>query len=439
MTTLGIYNLGADPSAAIIQNGEAIAFAEEERLIRYKHATDIFPIRAIDQVMKQANLSWGDIDNISLPWECSKYDDGRIENHYRQINIKYNINDPRDIDYENNPLAYFKTETLRSLILQHLRKQYGNIKFPDIHFVNHHLAHACTAFFTSGLKASLVLTIDGSGEDITVSVWKGIEQKLILLKEIRTPISFGWFYSALTEYIGFNAYGDEWQVMGMASYGKKGRNFSTAKKKFEKIIYYDGAGGLEGNPHLVALGSKSFSKFCSDSFVQLMGKPPRISNEPVVQWHKDCSLAAQTHLEETIEKLTKYWVKKSGIKNLCIAGGVAMNVKMNGNLFESDWLDTVYVYPVSSDAGTSIGAGMAYQYQVNGGLKNKPIRNVYLGNSFSDSEIEQILLKCKTSLYYPKEPGIPYRERNCRWKNYRVVSNGHGGWSKGFGSKINTS
>jgi carbamoyltransferase len=402
MTTLGIYNLGADPSAAIIRDGHAIAYVEEERLLRYKHASNVFPIRAIDQVMKQTNLSWEDIDNISFPWDCAKYDDGRMGVHYDQINAKYNINDPRDINYEKNHLAFFKSDNQREIILRQLRKHYGYIKFPDIHFVNHHLSHACTAFFTSGLKKSLVLTIDGSGEDVTVAIWKGEGKKITSLKEIKTPVSLGWFYSAMTEYIGFNAYGDEWQVMGMASYGKKSKGFSKVKKEFEKIIYYDGAGGLEGDPHLLALGNKTFSKYCSDSFVQLMGKPPRTSSQPVEQWHKDYALAAQIHLEEVVQQLVKYWVKKTGIKNLCVAGGVAMNVKMNGTLFETNWLDSVYVYPVASDAGTSIGAGMAHQYQVNGGLQNKPIKNVYLGNSFSDNEIEQFLLKCKLPYTIPK-------------------------------------
>jgi carbamoyltransferase len=152
----------------------------------------------------------------------------------------------------------------------------------------------------------------------------------------------------------------------------------------------------------VALGNKSFSNYCSDSFVQLLGKPPRTSSEPVEQWHKDYALAAQIHLEETIQKLIHYWVSKTGIKNLCVAGGVAMNVKMNGNLFETDWLDTVYVYPIASDAGTSIGAGMAYYYEVNGGLKNAPIQNIYLGNSFTDDEIEQTLKKCNLPYTIPK-------------------------------------
>jgi carbamoyltransferase len=402
MISLGIYNLGADPSAAIIKNGQAIAFVEEERLLRYKHATDLFPTRAIEQVLNQTELSWNDIDNICFPWDCAKYDDGRMEKHYEQANIKYNIKEPQDVSYQTSKLAFFKSENIRSLILRHLRKQYGNIKFPDIHFVNHHLSHACSAFFTSGLEQALILTIDGSGEDVTVSIWKGTGEKLELLKEIKTPISFGWFYSAFTEYLGFHAYGDEWQVMGMASYGEKGENFCEAKKKFEKIIYYDGNGGLDGDPHLIALGDKSFSKYCSDSFVQLLGKPPRTSHQPVEQWHKDYALAAQTHLEEHIQKLVQFWVEKTGIRNLCVSGGVAMNVKMNGNLFEVNWLDTVYVYPVASDAGTSIGAGMAYYYEVNGGLKNTPIQNVYLGNSYSDDEIEQVVKKCNLTYSIPE-------------------------------------
>jgi len=402
MITLGIYNLGADPSAAIVRDGEAIAYAEEERLLRYKHATDIFPIKAIDQVMLQTKLSWKDIDSISYPWDCTKYDDGRMECHYQKINSKYDINHPNDIGYEKSQLSYFKSENIKSIILLNLRKHFGNIDLPEIHFVNHHLSHACTAFFTSGLKESLILSIDGSGEDITVSIWKGADQKLSLLKEIRTPISFGWFYSAFTEYIGFKAYGDEWQVMGMASYGKRGDDYNEAKKKFEKIIYYDGAGGLEGDPHLVALGKRTFSKYCSDSFVELMGRPSRIPSGEVEQWHKDFSLAAQDHLEEVTQQVVRYWVNEIGTRNLCIAGGVAMNVKMNGNLYEAEWLDHVYVYPIAADAGTSIGSAMAYQYNVNGSLENKPIKNVYLGNSFSDNDIEQIVSKCKLAYTKPE-------------------------------------
>jgi carbamoyltransferase len=285
----------------------------------------------------------------------------------------------------------------------HLRKHYGDIEFPEIHFVNHHLSHACTAFFTSGMNRSLVLSIDGSGEDITVSIWKGEGTKLQLLSETKTPISFGWFYSAFTEYIGFNAYGDEWQVMGMASYGNRSEDYFVAKKKFEEILNYNGKGGVEGNPQILAFGSHSFSKYCPDGFASFLKKPRRNSTQPVEQWHKDYALAAQNHLEEITQQIVKYWVEKTNIRNLCIAGGVAMNVKMNGNLFESEWLDSVYVYPVASDAGTSIGAGMAYQYLVNGeSLDNRPIRNVYLGNSFSDEEIEQVLIKLKLPYTKPE-------------------------------------
>ncbi|HMG67350.1 MAG TPA: carbamoyltransferase C-terminal domain-containing protein, partial [Chitinophagaceae bacterium] len=247
-----------------------------------------------------------------------------------------------------------------------------------------------------------ILSIDGSGEDISISIWKGADQKLYLLKEIKTPISFGWFYSAFTEYIGFKAYGDEWQVMGMASYGKRDDDYYEAKRKFEKIIYYDGAGGAEGDPHLNALGKRTFSKYCSDSFVELMGRPARIPSAAVEQRHKDFSLAAQDHLEEITQKIVRYWANEIQTRNLCIAGGVAMNVKMNGNLYEADWLDNVYVYPIAADAGTSIGSAMGYQYTINGTLKSKPIKNVYLGNSFSDHEIEQIVSKCKLTYSKPE-------------------------------------
>lgn len=402
MITLGIYNLGADPSAAIVKDGVVLAYNEEERLLRYKHADGLFPIRAIEQVLEKCNLKWNKIDSIAIPWDCEKYDNGIIENHYKSINAGYSIIHPNDLAYEKRKINQFKSKRFRNNILKRLKQRFGNIQFPPIHFVNHHLSHACTAFFTSGMTESLILTIDGSGEEITAAVWHGKKDKIALLKEVKTPISLGWFYSAFTEYIGFHAYGDEWQVMGMASYGKRGKNYFFAKKKFEKVIWYDGKGGIEGNPHLISLGNKSFSDYCSDSFAKHLGRTHRTSNEKIRQWHMDFALAAQDHLEEIVQAVVKYWVNKTNIKNLCLAGGVAMNVKMNGNLFESNFLDSVYVYPVAADAGTSIGAAMAHQYNRKVKYTNKPISNVYLGNEFSDQEIEQILVKCKIPYQKPR-------------------------------------
>lgn len=395
MITLGVYNLGTDPSAAIVKDGVTLAYNEEERLLRYKHADGLFPLRAIEQVMDKCSLSWKDIDNIVIPWDCHKYDNRVIADHYQAINQKYNITHPNDIAYENKKLNQFKSNGFLNAVLRKLRQQFGNIQFPPIEFVNHHLSHACTAYFTSGFKESLILTIDGSGEEITIAVWKGAGNSIALLKEVKTPISLGWFYSAFTEYIGFHAYGDEWQVMGMASYGEKSKDYLLAIDRFKDIIWYDGNGGVEGNPHLLSLGDKTFSDYCSDNFRTHLGKPNRTANEDIEQWHKDFALAAQDHLEGIVQDLVKYWVNETGMRNLCLAGGVAMNVKMNGNLFESQFLDSVFVYPVAADAGTSIGGAMALQYTNGVTFTNTPLTNVYWGNSYTDSEIENALNKCQ--------------------------------------------
>ncbi|WP_367866943.1 carbamoyltransferase [Pedobacter sp. WC2423] len=402
MITLGIYNLGVDPSAAIIQNGNAIAYVEEERLIRYKHASNLFPINAIAQVFKQTKLDWDQIDNIAIPWQCAKYDDGTMEKHYDSINTRYDINHKNDIAYEKAKLAEYKSENQKSIILKQLRRVYGNIQFPEILFVNHHLAHACTTFFTSGISESIVLTLDGSGEEVTISIWEGKNNRLELLKEVKTPVSLGWFYSAITEYLGFTAYGDEWQVMGLSAYGKKSAIYKKAKMRLDAVIWYDQTGGVDCNPHYISLGNKTFSNFCSDSFATLMGRSPRASDAEITQWHKDIALAAQNHLEEIILEVSKYWAIKTGNHNLCLAGGVAMNVKMNGALFESDWIQKMYVYPIASDSGTSIGAGMALYYNLEGNLQNQPLGHVYLGNKYSDREIEVILMRCQLKFFKPE-------------------------------------
>lgn len=405
MITLGIYNLGVDPSAAIIQDGVALAYVEEERLIRYKHANNLFPIKSIEQVFKQTNLNWNQIDSIAIPWQCSKYDDGTMAKHYDFINARYNISHKNDLSYEQSKLSEYKSEKKKEIILKQLRKKYGDIQFPEISFVDHHLAHACTAYFTSGIQESLIIILDGSGEDVTISIWEGKNNNLKLLKTIKTPVSLGWYFSAMTEYLGFSAYSDEWQVMGLSSYGQISLDYKKIKEKLNSVIWYDELGGVDSNPHYISLGNKTFSNFCSDSFAELIEKSPRSANSEISQWHKDFALAVQNHLEEIVLKLSKYWAFKTGNNNLCLAGGVAMNVKMNGSLFESDWLEKIYIYPIASDSGTSIGAGMAHQYNLHGQLKNNTIENVYLGNAYSDIEIEEILKRCHLNFEKPENIG----------------------------------
>lgn len=397
---LGVFHSHVDPSAALCVGDEVVAFIEEERLMRNKHATGRFPIRAIEYVLKRGGLSISDLDYIAQAWDCAKYDNGSITRHFEEVNKQYPTDDG-DLAYQRRALGQFRSQAQRETILRNLRKHFGDVRFPEIKFVNHHLAHACQAFFLSGIAESLVVTLDGSGEEVTTAWWIGRGRKLELLREIKVPHSLGWFYSAFTEYLGFEAYDGEYKVMGLAAYGKRD---ATLERKMEEILWYDGEGGFKTNPMLLSRGARKYSYYFPDQLAEFMGRPPRAEKQDIEDWHKDCAWAAQHQLERVVREMLAYWIGKTGLRKLCISGGVGLNVKMNGNLFADGCVDDISIFPLCSDAGQPIGAAMALRYGLEGGLENRPLQDLYLGTEFSDVEVETILKNCKVE--YRRESAI---------------------------------
>jgi carbamoyltransferase len=389
MKILGIFHSAYDPSAALIIDGKVIAYCEEERILRNKHAYGWFPTKSIKFVLQEGNLKMSDIDYIAQAWDVTKYDNGSIQRVYDEINSKYPTTEA-DIAYQRRHISALGSKSQKKRILQNLRKHFGDIKLPEIRFVNHHLAHAVTSYFNSGINESLVLTVDGSGEDVTSTWWLGKDNNLTLLHEIKIPHSLGWLYSAFTEYLGFEAYDGEYKVMGLAAYGQPN---DEIRKKIDKMIWYDGKGGFESDPMILARGERSYSYYFPDALPELMGRLPRTETDEIDQWHMDCAYEVQQKLEDIVQKMTAYWVEKTGVKKLCISGGVGLNVKMNGNLFDSGIVEDVFVYPICSDAGSSIGAALTLQYEFSG-LKNTKLDNLYLGHQYTDEQVQTVLNKC---------------------------------------------
>jgi carbamoyltransferase len=398
MNILGIFHSFSDPSAALLVEGKVVSFMEEERLTRIKHSKSHFPILAIENVLKEGNIKITDIDFIVQAWDCNIYDSGEMKKIYAEINSKYGAS-RSDLSYQENYLNTFKSENQKNIIIKNLKKKYGDIDFPPILFMNHHQSHACMGFFQSGFEESLVLVIDGSGEHTTTSWWIGKDKKLELLHKVNIPHSLGWFYSAFTEYLGFEAYDGEYKVMGLAAYGEENLEI---QEKLSKIIWYDGKGGFESNPLLLSMGERSFSYYFPDSLIELMGKNPRTKNEEISKWHKDLAYEIQKKLEEISEEMLKYWVDKTNIHKLVVAGGVGLNVKMNGRFFKSEDLTDLFTHPLCSDSGISIGALLAYQYN-SGDLEKTTLKEIYYGPSYNE-DIEDILKLCK--LKYTKEDYI---------------------------------
>ena len=402
MVVLGVFHSHSDPSAAVLVDDTVAAFVEEERLSRVKHAHGAFPSRAIRHVLERAGIGITEVDYVAQAWDCRKYDDGVVALHYEQLNNRYKTVDG-DRAYQRKLLALFRSESQKSLIVQNLRREFGDVPLPEIRFVNHHLAHACAAYFGSGFDDALVLSVDGCGEEITTSWWEGRGRQLHLLKETKVPHSLGWLYSAMTEYLGFEAYDGEYKVMGLAAYGKADPELT---EKVSKLAWYDGEGGLETDPLLVSRGDRRYSYYFPDTLVDHLGRPPRSRDNPLDQWHKDLGYAVQKRLEEIVLDMVRYWTHRTGTRRLCVSGGVGLNVKMNGALFDSGLVDDLFAHPLCSDLGQSIGAALALRYEL-AGLPSARLEHLFLGPSYTDEEIEQALKACKVS--YERVPEIETR------------------------------
>jgi carbamoyltransferase len=390
MNFLGIFYDGADPAAALIRNGKLIAYVEEERLVRLKHATDYFPYRSIQYCLEAGGIELSDVDYITYGWNCPKYSNGFMRKFYDGINKKYNV-DEATLGWQQRLMSFFNAYNQKDRIHGHLRKIYGDVSFPEIRFVPHHFTHAFSAYHYSGFEDALTITIDGSGDENCTVIWEGRGGKLTQLKSFDIPQSLGWYYAAFTEYLGFRAYDGEYKVMGLAAYGKPQKELI---EKVKKVLTPLPDGEYRVDPDYIFYGSHKFSERFTDKLADLFERPPRLPDEEIGEWHRDLSFAVQHFLEETVLGIVAHYTKKTGLRKVCIGGGVGLNIKMNERIYESGLVDDIFVQPICSDAGTSFASAAATDYALNG---NKPetMTDVYLGPEYSNEEIETHLKRCK--------------------------------------------
>jgi carbamoyltransferase len=394
MKILGLFHSYADPSAAVVVDGRTIAFAEEERFLRNKHANGWFPSRSVRFVLQQAGLKLSDLDLITQAWNCPAYDSGEAAAVYAAVNLKYPTN-AGDLAYQKKHLDSLTTGSQSAIITRNLRQIFGDVQFPPVQFMPHHLSHAAMALRDSGFDNSLVLTIDGSGDWNTTCWWLAVDGQLQKLHEVNIPHSLGWFYSAMTEYLGFQAYDGEYKVMGLAAYGQPD---AEIRRRLQRVIWYDGHGGFETDPMLLSRGTRRFSYYYPDTLTVLLGQPPRPDVQPISDWHMSVAFEVQQQLEEIVLQMTSYWVERTGVRRLAIAGGVGLNIKMNSRLFESGLLEDLFIHPLCSDTGVSIGGAMAAEF-AGRPIAGDRLQQVSLGPEYSDTQIENILQACKLSYH----------------------------------------
>ncbi len=385
MRVLGISAFYHDSAAALIEDGRIVAAAQEERFTRKKHDSG-FPANAIRYCLIEAGSGLGSMDCVVF------YDKPFLK--FERLLETYLTFAPRGFKSFRMSIPLWLREKLflKDLLKERLKKLDSESTWNEkLLFSEHHLSHAASAFFPSAFEDAVVLTMDGVGEWATTSVAMGKGNGLEVHKEIHFPHSLGLLYSAMTYYTGFKVNSGEYKVMGLAPYGEP----KYASKITEHLIDLkaDGSFRLDMQYFDYCAGLTMTNR----KFNALFGGPPRKADELLTQRHMDLAASIQAVIEEAVLRLTRALREETGSRNLCLAGGVALNCVANGKILSDGRFDQIYVQPASGDAGGALGAAlvgyhmqMGQKRQVNGDA----MRGSYLGPAFSASEIETRLKKC---------------------------------------------
>ena len=379
MYILGLTTLG-DSAATLIKDGKLVAAAEEERFSRKKHHSG-FPYKSIEFCLDFAGIKLKDVEHVGHYWKPW------ILRHKLMQAAKAALVS-RDMFRARADRGVAQVSESYLGMFKHakrLRERFGPSDF-KFHYVEHHQSHAASAFFVSPFDSAAILTWDGTGEDTTTLFCRGRHNKLEILKRIKLPHSLGQFYSAVTNYIGFDMFaGDEWKVMGLAAYGKpKYYDFFR-----EKVLTTNGHGDFKFDIQVLdhhLAKHYQFSKAITDEL-----GPERKRDEDLSEHHWDIAASAQKALEDTGLYLVEQIREMTGEENLCMAGGVAFNSVMNGRIFHESSFKRFFVQPAAGDAGCSLGAAYYVWNQLLGKPRSFVMDHAYWGPGFSNE-------KCRCAL-----------------------------------------
>jgi len=381
MYILGISSYSHEASCSLIKDGEVRVVLEEERFNREKH-TWKFPENAINACLKTEGITFDDVDKITFFWVPLREVIGNLSHIIKFFPKSLNLLKVQSCGVE---LSFFERVKLKQMIGYCIKKRFGLKKVPKIEFVEHHLAHAASAFFISPFKEAAILTIDGRGESTSTMMSVGKDNKIEKLKEIKVPNSLGHLYAAVTDYLGFRSFFDEWKVMGMSAYGK-----DTYVKKFEDIVQLMDRGEYKLNLKYFGFHTKGQDAWLSDSFFEEFG-PKRNYDDEYDQRHFDIAYGLQAVVEKAGVHLANDLYERSKLPNLCMTGGVVLNCLMNKRIIEQTPFKEFFFQPIANDTGSSLGSALYYYHHVLNKERNFVFNSAYLGNEFSNDEIEHVL------------------------------------------------
>ena len=386
---LGISAFYHDSAAALIIDGKIIAAAQEERFSRKKHDSR-YPYNAVQYVLSEAKLKLSQINHIVF------YEKPFLK--FERLLETYLAFAPSGFKSFSLSMPIWLREKLfqKKYLFDHLKEHDDNFNDIDkINFSEHHYSHAASAFYPSPFEEAIILTLDGVGEWATTTVSIGKKNEIKMVKEIHFPHSLGLIYSAFTYYIGFKVNSGEYKVMGLAPYGEP---------KYKDIIVNnlmdikdDGSFRLDMSYFNYATGLTMTNK----KFSNLFGQPVRDPKKnPLTQFHMDIAASIQAVTEEIVLKISQSIASEYKIKNLCLAGGVALNCVANGKILKNKIFDNIWIQPAAGDAGGSLGAALAYWHKELGQPRDifkDQMKGSYLGPSFNEEEIETELKLLKAN------------------------------------------
>lgn len=383
MNILGIAGLLIDGASCLIKDNKINAAAEEERYTRIKHSSMIqsggIPCESINACFRIGGVSWKDIDHVGYFFQPM-----REFLSLTRFRVERSLLSPSTLMYYQ---IYYLDTLRRHLTAQRLIRSRcrNDAKF---HWLGHHLCHASSAYFTSPYEESAVMVIDALGEIECTTFYYAKGNKIKKLLSYKFPNSLGFFYSTMTDYLGFRSNNDEYKVMGLASFGKP--------EYFEKLkdvmrINADGE---------IRLNRSYFDKYfrgkdyVNDKFYSIFG-PKREPGENITARHADLAASLQLLFEESVLRMAKNLHAMTGVDNLCLAGGSALNCTMNGRLLREGPFRNIHLQPSCHDAGTALGSALVVKHLVLGSGEREELKSPYLGEEFSDMRIKAALDESK--------------------------------------------
>lgn len=394
MYVLGLNAFHADSSAAIFRDGIMIAATEEERFTRVKHWAG-FPAQAVRFCLREAGIGLSDVDHITI---------GRDPKAKLARKLGYLLRNPSLLSGALHRLRNSRdVASLEDLFHEIDPSVPASVIRPRIRNIEHHRSHLASAFYASPFEEAALLSIDGSGDFTTTMIGIGRGTRIEVIDSVDFPASIGLFYTAFTQFLGFPHYGDEYKVMGLAPYGEP----RYVEKVLELVRLQKGGlfgwdasyfvppsrAGFEYVDHVPSVGNLYTSRF-----VTAFGQP-RQQGEALTQYHRDLAASVQRATEQIIFHLLRTVKERTGLDNVCVAGGVAQNSVANGKMAEATGFRGVYIPSAGHDAGISMGSALYQYHHVLGRPRNPAIRSAFTGIRFENDEIESIL----------RDRGIAYR------------------------------